>query len=770
MIISEKRKKSYWLPIILGSSATLILLPFIYFLLIWYGAFGPMPTSDELSEIQHQQASQIYSADGQLLGTYYLQNRTEISMDEIDPVLIDALLAIEDIRFYEHNGIDYRALARVLVRTILLGQDTGGGSTITQQLAKSLYPRENNGWFYVVADKFREMIIARRLENIYSKEDILQLYLNSISFGEEIFGIDMASRRFFNKPPSALELHEAATLTGMLRATSWYNPHRNPQRSVLRRNLVIRQMEKYEMITQEEAENAIERPISIDYNRISTSDGPAPYFREHLRAEVARILNHQEALDGESYNLYTDGLIIHTTLDSRMQQAAEAAVSTQLKHLQNLYKAQYQDTIFAERGDPSVLMAWRQTDHYKQLRADGFSDEEIEEILYTPVQTTVFTWSGYEEKILSPYDVLKHYLTFLNAGFLAMEPETGNIRAWVGGINHHYFKYDHVKSRRQSGSAFKPFVYAAALEAGMEPCDYNRNILSIYNDYEDWMPRNVRDEYGGRYSLQASLARSINTISVDLAMQTGIQQVQSLAAGMGIQSRIPAEPSIALGTAELSLLEMTTAYTAFLNEGVPATPRVITAIYNSERELIYDFSDDREKEATPAISPETAAAMVQMLSKAIDDGTGRHLRQQFGITHALAGKTGTTQNFADGWFVGMTPDLVFGAWVGGSSPRVRLSGNLGYASQTALPVTGYFLNNLKNYPDLPSQKNRFYAHQTEVSFDFSCEDILDDRFRDRMRDFFTGRDSDDPRVINGEKEEDRNVIRRIRRFFSRDND
>ncbi len=764
----QNKKNENWLRYFLGGLVALSSLPVIYFLMIWYGFFGPMPDTTELSEIRNYQASVIYSADGERIGSYFLQNRTEVSLNEVNPVLIDALLAIEDVRFYQHSGIDYRALARVFVRTLLLGQDAGGGSTISQQLAKNLFPRQNNSFLYIVADKVREMIIARRLENIYSKDEILQLYLNRVSFGEEIYGIDTASRRFFSKPPSALQLHEAATLTGMLRATSWYNPYRNPEPSLTRRNVVIRQMEKYGMIDNDIATSAMDEPISTQYHRISASDGPAPYFREHLRAEVVRILNNEPALTGEKYNLYTDGLTIHTTLDSRVQEAAKNAVSTQLRTLQSRFQAQQRDPIFSEKDDPSILRAWRQTDHYNQLIEDGFSEEEIEEILYTPVQNRIFTWDGYREKELSPYEVQKHYLSFLNAGFMALNPETGNVLAWVGGINHRHFKYDHVKSRRQSGSAFKPFVYAAALESGMEPCDYQRNVLSVYTDYEEWTPRNTGDEYGGRFSLQASLAQSINTISVNLAMETGISEIQHLAAGLGIRSRIPPEPSIALGTAEISLLEMASAYTAFLNEGAPSTPHIVTAIYNAEGEMIYDFSDETHSDGEPVISPETAAAMVQMLSKAVDEGTGRHLRQTFGIRHALAGKTGTTQNFSDGWFLGMTPDLVFGAWVGGSVPRVRFSDNMGYASQTALPVAGYFLNNLNTYPDLESQKTNFYPHQTETSFDMACDDYLDDRYRDRLRDFLSGRSSDDPREVNEEKEESRNVIQRVRRFFSRD--
>lgn len=768
----KNKKTIIW--IVTGVSSSIVLLLAIYCIMIWNGHFGPVPDRAELAEIRNHQAAQIYSSDGRMIGTYFLQNRAEVNLESVDPVVIDALLAIEDIRFYSHNGIDYRALARVFVKSLLLRQDAGGGSTITQQLAKNLYPRQRNGFFYIAADKVREMIIARRLESIYSKDDILEFYLNTVSFGEDVYGIGMASQRFFNKTPSELALHEAATLTGMLRATSWYNPRRNPESAIQRRNLVISQMEKYDFISGEEAELAKRMPVSTNYNRLTDSEGPAPYFREHLRREVSRILNSEPALDGKTYNLYTDGLVIHTTLDSRVQRAAEAAVTSQMKNLQAAFNRQLeQNQVFEERDDPAILRAWLRSEEYKHLQKEGNTPEEIEEFLYRPIPMQVFTWNGYEDSTLSPYEALMHYQSFLNAGFVAMHPESGDVVAWIGGINHEHFKYDHVKSKRQPGSAFKPVVYSAVLEAGIKPCDYRRNVLSVYSDYEDWTPRNVREEYGGRYSIQAALAQSINTISVDLAMETGLAEIQQTAFRMGIQSRVPLEPSIALGTAEVSLLELTAAYTTFLNEGIPSKPRTITAIYNSEGELIYDLQDvkeDIETEPEPAISAETAAAMVHMLSKVVDEGTGQALRHRYGITHALAGKTGTTQNYSDGWFIGMTPDLVFGSWVGGSSPRVRFSNDLGFASQTALPIAGDFLTNLGNQPGVTPQRNFFYPHQQETTLRLTCKDEEDERIRDRLRDFLSGKNSDSPRMVKTEEaEESRSVFRRIGSIFSRKN-
>lgn len=762
--------------ILTGVCAVPFVLAFIFILMIYFGYFGPVPDTDELSSIQNYEASQVYSSDGKILGTYYFQNRTEVSLEEINPLMTRALIAVEDARFYEHNGVDERALARVLFKTILLGQETGGGSTITQQLAKNLYPREEPGWFHLVGDKFREMIIARRLEKVYSKEKILSLYLNSVSFGEEIYGVEMAARRFFSKDAADLNLQEAATLTGMLKATSWYNPKNHPERAKQRRNVVLSQMQTYGGLSPEIADSVMALPMQVNYTRITSSEGPAPYFREHIRQQMSEILESQTAPDGKKYNLYTDGLVIETTVDSRIQEAAEKAVVAQMKELQGILDQQIENNpIFAQEHDSTIQYAWSQSDHFQQLKSAGRSDAKIDSILYTPTQMNLFTWDGYEQKSITPYDSLRHYLSFLNAGFLAMNPQNGQVLAWVGGINHKHFKYDHVKSRRQVGSAFKPIVYTAALEAGMRPCDYRRNVLTTYEEYEEWTPRNHADEYGGRYSVSAALAHSYNTIAVDLLMETGISEVQTTAKKMGIQSYIPPEPSIALGTAEISLKELVTSYTPFLNEGKPAAPVLITSIKNSQGEVIYPLNAEESEENTQvadtldqenSLSPRTAATMVKMLEKVVNEGTGYRLRSRFGINHALAGKTGTTQNYTDGWFVGLTPDMVFGSWVGGWNNRVRFRGNMGYGSQTALPIVGRFLQNIQSYPEY-QQPNQFHSHQTNLSYRLNCPDFRPDKLTDRLRDFFKGRD-DDEAVVEDKEEEKKSIFGRIRNLFTKD--
>jgi penicillin-binding protein 1A len=761
----SRRKNMY------GFVAAVILAPFILFfsfvLLVQAGVFGPVPDTVELSTIRHHEASAVYSSDGELMGTWFLQNRASIDLEEISPVFIDALLSIEDVRFHRHNGLDYRAMVRVLVKTILLGRDSGGGSTITQQLAKNLYPRSTSSRAGLLVDKVRENIVARRLEEIYTKDEILELYLNTVSMGEETFGLEMAARRFFDTTPDRLALHEAATLAGVLRSPTLYNPRRFPDRSLLRRNVVIRQMQNYGMITPAVADSVVALPLDVRYNRITENDGPAPYFREHLRMEVQRILTTGPGLDGNTYNLYTDGLRIETTIDSRVQVAAEQAMATQMARLQASFDRQVAARPVFGKNDPQIIRHWQQTTHYKSLVAEGRSEQEISEVFHQPLPMNVFTWEGDLDRELSPHDSIAHYLNFLNAGFLAMSPQNGSILAWAGGINHRYFQYDHVKSRRQSGSAFKPVIYAAAMEQGMRPCDYQRSELTTYAAYNDWTPRNNNDEYGGYYSMQAALAHSVNTIAVDVLFETGIPNVQQTAARMGITSPVPAEPSIALGTAEVSLLELTSAYTTFANRGIPASPYYLKAIYNKDGDLIYDFANPNVTGTREyAIPPEAAAAMVGMLAKAVDEGTGQALRSRFGIRHALAGKTGTTQNYTDGWFVGMTPDMVFGTWVGGWSPRMRFTGGAGYASQTALPIAGYFLNNLAGQPGLPPQSSSFHPYQ-QTLYSTSCEDQRDDRFADRVRSFFTGRDADDARVVKPKKER-RSLGSRIRGIFRKD--
>ena len=765
------KSPAFWVTLLSITGLIIIGSVLILFFLVNAEKFGSIPDIDEIASIELNQSTLILSSDGETLGTLPLHQTKSITLDEINPNFIDALISIEDIRFHNHKGIDYRALGRVAVRTFLLRQNSGGGSTITQQLAKNLFPRYGNKVFLLVTDKIREMIIAHRMESIYTKEEILELYLNSISFGEDTIGLYSASFRFFNKHPLDLSLAESATLAGVLRATTYYNPFRNQENALRRRNIVLRQMEKYQFISVSQAQDAIHTPLITDYRRRSAALQTAPYFLNYINSQLKEITDQLPALDGKQYQIDKDRLIVHTSLNSAYQEAAEKAVTIQMKKLQNIFHEEtINNPIFNPLSDPDILSAWRTTGQYRSLLERGYNQEKIYTILHTPVARSLFSWDGYHQMEISPYDELKYYLSFLNSGFVIMNPTNGNILAWVGGIDHQHFPYDQVLAKRQPGSAFKPIVYAAALENGSQPCDYLRNQLTTFASYDDWTPRNHQDEYGGYVSLQAALSHSLNTVTVLLGRETGISAVHQTARLMGIDSRMTNSPSLSLGTSELSLLELTTAYSTFLNSGRSVKPRSITRIYNSDGELIYDFEEhDNGNQPTIetdySLSEETASAMVVMLEKAINEGTGSHLRDQFNISHAVAGKTGTTQHFVDGWFVGFTSEIVFGARVGGYNHRVRFQEFPAYASQTALPIVGEFLKLSASDQRINEPSQNFFPEDYNFSHDFQCPDFQDDGFRDRLRNFFSGRSSDEPVVIDDEEEkkESRNIFRRLGR-------
>src|SRR5690625_1397109 len=732
-----------------------------------YHLSGTVPELSELREIRQSRRSRVLSADGAVLGSYFHQNRSEVALEDVSPHMVDALLAIEDIRFYDHNGIDRRAMLRVLIRTLMLGQETGGGSTLTQQLAKNLFPRESGGWAALVAAKLREMITARRLERLYDKDEILELYLNTVSFGEETFGIETAALRFFSKQAGDLELHEAALLAGLLKAPGYYHPQRYPERALQRRDLVIHQMEKYGMLTDEEARHQREYPLSLIYQRTGISSGLATHFRERLRMDIQALLEKQPALDGQHYNLYSDGLTIRTTIDSRLQAAAEQALTEQVRQLQNNLDRQLDESHLLSDGDAVILREWQRTTHYSRLQNAGLSEAEIDSVFHTPQPMELFSWDGETEFMASPHDSLRHYLSLLHGSFIAMEPGSGDILAWVGGIDHNTSKFDHVVSRRQAGSAFKPLVYTAAREDGMKPCDYHRNQLRQYVEWEEWTPGNIDGDYGGYYSTQAALAQSVNTIAVDILMETGVGQVQEVAARLGIRSPVPAEPSIALGSAEVSLLELTGAYSVFANGGYRITPRYIETIHDARGRILYDFRSVNRPES-PVISPDHAAVMVEMLERSVSTGTGRRLHSEFGLALPVAGKTGTSQHNRDGWFIGMTPDLVFGAWIGGQNQQVPFGDYIGTGSRTALPVTGRFLQLADSLNHPLVQARSFHPHQVNSLYPTDCADHRNESALDHLRNFFTGSRSDKPKRVESEESGRKSLGDRIRGLFGRD--
>lgn len=676
---------------ILGFTGVFSLL--LICILVYYGAFGPLPTYGELSNIRNNTASEVYSEDGVLLGKYYVENRVNADFEEISEDVINALVATEDARFFEHNGIDIRSWGRVLVKSVLLSDESsGGGSTISQQLAKNLYPRQDYLMLSTFVNKLREMFVARRLENTYTKEELLNLYLNTVPFGDDIYGIKVASQRFFSKSPNELSLEEAAVLVGMLKANSYYHPVRHPDRAQQRRNTVLSQMVRYGYLDSEVYDTLKTIPVEASYVKEGKNRGLATYFREHLRQRIEDELSNYYKKDGTPYNLYTDGLKIYTTIDAGLQQYAELAVEENMPVIQESFDKNWNKR--TPWDDRSLKYAMENSLRYRVLKAQGKSEEEIQAVFDQPLQMTVFSWDeeseGYHE--MSPMDSIKHYLTRLNTGLLAMDPKTGLVKAWVGGTDFGYFQYDHVKSRRQVGSTFKPVVYLEALQQGMMPCEYTPNELVTYEDYDNWQPHNSDGKYGGVYSMEGALSHSVNTITVGIMMRTGIDPVRELAKRLGVSSNIPQVPSIALGTVEASLFDMVQLYGTFANEGQRPEIHYLDRIETSGGEVLIEFERPHPATFERVVSREHNMMLVKMLESVVDSGTARKLHYRYGLYGELAGKTGTTQNQSDGWFLGFTPNLVAGVWVGAESPRIHFrTMSAGQGSSTALPIWGTFM-------------------------------------------------------------------------------
>ncbi|MBX2941620.1 MAG: penicillin-binding protein [Cyclobacteriaceae bacterium] len=687
-------------------AAIILCPPFGIFLLILLVVWIETPWNSDLRNIQNQVATEIYSADSVLLGRYYIQDRTEVSYEEIAPAVVDALVATEDARFYKHSGVDYRSLARVIVKSILQQDESaGGGSTLTQQLSKNLYPRKNYWFLSMLINKMREVRTAIKLENIYSKEELITLYLNTVPFADNVFGIEAAAERFYSVHADELTINQSAVLVGMLKATHTYNPRLFPDRALKRRNVVLGQMLKYSYITKDQVDTLVTRPIDLEYNKVSHHQGLAPYFREYLKSELLTWCENNKNEDGNSYNLYTDGLRIYTTLDSKLQEYAEKAVSEQMSIIQNTFFDHWgKDKPW--KGKEQVLeQAIQRSPRYQKLKDQQLSEEAIMKILQKPIAMELFSWQGTQEAIVSPIDSIIHHLQYLNAGFLAMEPSSGQVKAWVGGIDHDFYQFDHVNTntKRQVGSIFKPIVYAMALEEGVDPCALISASRETYIDKEgkEWTPRNSQNDYEMDYSMRGALAYSVNTVAAKLIDKAGVKNTIRLAHAMGVTSEIPDVPSIALGAASVSLMEMTTVFSCFANKGIPVSPYYISSIHDNNGKVYDGFKDTKEKKAV--FSEETAQIMIALLRSVVNEGTAGRLRYKYGVYSDVAGKTGTTQSNADGWFMAMTPNLVIGTWVGADDPRIRFrSTALGQGSSTALPITGSFLKQVNDDPAFKS--------------------------------------------------------------------
>ncbi len=709
--------------------AILVLMLGVYYAVAW-GLMGTIPGIKEIKNYQNSIASEIYSSDSVLLGKYYLQERTNIGFADLPEHLVDALIATEDVRFYQHNGVDYRSLLRVAIRTVVMqDKSSGGGSTLTQQLAKNIFPRAQGGMLSLPISKIKEMVVAKRIERVYNKQQILALYLNTVSFGHNAFGIETAARRFFNKTPGELDLQESCVLVGMLKATTLYNPHRNPENAIKRRNVVLGQLKKYHYLDEAKFDSLLALPLEIRYTPTTHNDGLATYFREHLRKELTTWVNQDSITEGEPINLYTDGLKIYTTINSKLQRYAEEAMSQHMADLQQIFNDHWGKTRPWYRNRSTLIQAIHRTPRYQQLKAQGLEEAEIQAEFKKAYPMTIFTWDGEKEVEMSPLDSIKHYLYFLNAGFLALDPESGGILAWVGGIDHQYFKFDHVntQTKRQVGSIFKPVVYAAALESGVDPCDFVSSKRVTYTNFDDWSPGNADDNYDGYYSVHGALTHSVNTVSVKVLKRTRINRAVKMAKDMGITSDIPEVPSIALGTPNLSLFEMVAAFSSFAREGYALKPNFITSIVTSKGEVLKEIN--RDKAENRAMSGRTATLMLEMMKNVVNKGTAQRLRHKYGLKNDIAGKTGTTQSHADGWFIGITPHLVAGAWVGSDDPNIHFRTiTYGQGAAMALPIWALFMQKVNEDPEFSSiSEARFPSPSSDLNEELDCVDYKEHR-------------------------------------------
>ncbi len=773
-------------------------LYFIFMLVSW-DAFGPLPTFEELENPKSNLATEVYTADQVLLGKYYRENRTLVDYDEISPLVYDALISTEDERYTEHSGIDFWALPRVFLGVLRGTTKKGGGSTITQQLAKMLFHDKPSGKIERVIQKFKEWVIAVRLERHYTKNEIVAMYLNRFDFIHGAVGIKSASQVYFSTSPDSLDILQAATLVGMAKNPVLYDPLRRVENSTHRRNVVLGQMLRNEKISREEFDSLKAIPIELNYSKVDHKAGMAPYFREVLRQELGNLFREKDEKgnyilakpDGEPYDIYSDGVRIYTTIDSRMQEYAEYAVKAHLKRLQKVFwrdinknnNPPFHNSISKKQADNIIRSAIRRTSKYGVLtgvecancgrRGDYVSTEIINDTtffvcsasdclheeaaphpdsimsqFYEPEKLRVFTWDGPKDSTMSYVDFLKYQKSFLQAGLMSMDPQTGWVKAWVGGIDKEFFAYDHVKQgKRQVGSTFKPFVYGLAMQEGYSPCYEIPNIpytfyKGEYGLLKDWTPHNSERDYGYKVSLKYALANSLNTITARLLKEFSPQAVIDFAHRAGIESDIEAVPSLCLGIADLSVYEMVGAYSTFANKGVWTKPVFISRIEDKNGNVIYE----QIPETREALSEETAYVMLDLMKGIVDGvrgthdgrkiGTGVRLRNQEsedrpyqGIpwNAKVAGKTGTTQNNSDGWFMGITPDLVTGIWVGAEDRSVHFRYTaLGQGANTALPVFGYYMKKLYKDKKLNISQEDFEIPERPIRVQLDCEAKVDE--------------------------------------------
>lgn len=747
----------------------------VAFVAIWFGWIGYMPDFEDLQNPISRYASQVYSTDGKVIGTYNMnrENRVAVSYAHLSPHLTNALVATEDERFYEHSGIDFIALMRAIVkRGILQQHSAGGGSTITQQLAKQLYSETAHSSLERLFQKPIEWIIAVKLERNFTKEEIIAMYLNYFDFLHNAVGIKTAAKTYFNKDPKNLNVNESAMLIGLCKNPSLYNPVRYPERCLERRNVVLSQMLKVGYLTQADYDRYSQQPIELNFHRIDHKDGSAPYFREFLRqymmAKKPSIddypswnkkqyhidsitwetdplygwCNKNVKKNGEPYNVYTDGLRIYTTIDSRMQQYAEDAVYEHVsKTLQPTFNrekrgkrnAPFSDNITAKQVRDIINRSIKQSERYRVMRENGSSDEEIRRAFDTPVEMTVFTYNGDVDTVMTPTDSIRYYKSLLRAGFMSMDPMTGAVKAYVGGVDYYHFQYDMcMGGRRQVGSTIKPYLYSMAMENGFSPCDVAPNVQRTYIVAgKAWTPRNgSRARYGQMVTLKWGLAQSNNWISAYLMSKMSPSGFVQLLNRYGINNPdIHPSMALCLGPCEVSVGEMVSAYTAFVNHGIRCAPMFVSRIEDSDGNVIATF----QPVTNEVISEESSFKMIELLKGVVEGGTAGRLRYRYNIDAEMGGKTGTTNNNSDAWFMGVTPQLVSGCWVGGEDRDIHFSStNTGQGAAVALPIWAIFMKKVYADKSLNISPNAKF----DIPAKFNACSVKNDFIADGIEDVF----------------------------------
>lgn len=679
---------------VLYSAIGVVTFIVILFFFTYVGLFGHVPTKKELATLKNPVTSTVYGSDKKPIAYFYSQNRSNIDSTQLNPFLVKALIATEDARFYEHSGIDYKSYARVLVKSIVMQQGKGGGSTITQQIAKNVFGRKNLWILSTPISKMREVIIAKRLEGMYTKKELLLLYFNTVSFGENLYGIEKAAYRFFSKTPEKLTLTEAATLVGVLKAPTYYNPRKNPENATRRRNVVLDQMVKYGAISEEDATKA-KTALVLKYSPPEKTSSLSGYYKEFIKNEFNAWAKNNPSPEGGLYDLEVDGLNIYTTLQPNIQRYAENAMVRNMERLQKSMN-QYWESNTTEGGKEAFIkkiMALQPA--IQQLKNQGKTAEEIE--AFVQKTTARKYWEinkGFEPRQQSYQDSVISAIIRLHTGILAMNSRSGAILGYLGGIDYGFSQIDNIQTPKQVGSTFKPITYLTALQQGIDPCDFYNNTLRTYKDYENWQPRNANNSYGGSYSVHGALANSVNTVSVTLQMRVGVPKVIKQAKKMGITATIPEVPSIVLGTADISLLEMVTAYASISNNGYLVKPYMIQKITNEQGVILYEAKPKYEGRVA---TEKSIKQLQQIMAEVVTEGSGAAI-QAYEIPYNLIGKTGTTQNNGDGWFIGASPEVVVGAWVGTQDKRVHFKNtSVGSGARTALPMVASVFKSLSSW-------------------------------------------------------------------------